>query len=208
MATLQDLYTVARRLTVEMRGGLVGIYASLHNPSMFLCVYVVCLVGVTLKTKKPLTCTRVSTPVSCLDSVPSSLFLFHLTLSLSMFFLAQEKLEGAEARGTIQASTSLSRDMHAKLRELSKVTQQIESQWRILVVQENASKRDLWKRKVEQVVEDCDQFRVALERFKGRVSPVLPRSLFSSRTSPPAPSRGFCWNPPVSDTSLFRVAGK
>jgi len=83
---------------------------------------------------------------------------------------AQEKLEGAEARGTIQASTSLSRDMHSKLRELSKLTQQIESQWRILVVQENASKRDLWKRKVEQVVEDCDQFRVALGRFKGRVS--------------------------------------
>jgi len=83
---------------------------------------------------------------------------------------AQEKLEGAEARGTIQASTSLSRDMHSKLRELSKLTQQIESQWRILVVQENASKRDLWKRKVEQVVEDCDQFRVALGRFKGRES--------------------------------------
>lgn len=60
--------------------------------------------------------------------------------------------------------------MHTKLRELSKVTQQIESQWRILVVQENSSKRDLWKRKVEQVVEDCDQFRVALDRFKGRVS--------------------------------------
>ena len=48
----------------------------------------------------------------------------------------------------------LSRDMHAKLRELQKVTQQIESQWRILVVQENSSKRDLWKRKVEQIV-DC-----------------------------------------------------
>ena len=73
----------------------------------------------------------------------------------------------------MQGSTSLSRDMHAKLRELSKVTQQIESQWRILVVQENVSKRDLWKRKGEQVVEDCDQFRVALERFKGRVSEAV-----------------------------------
>ena len=62
----------------------------------------------------------------------------------------------------------LSRDMHAKLRELQKVTQQIESQWRILVVQENSSKRDLWKRKVEQIVEDCDQFRVSLDRFKSR----------------------------------------
>ena len=62
----------------------------------------------------------------------------------------------------------LSRDMHAKLRELQKVTQQIESKWRILVVQENSSKRDLWKRKVEQIVEDCDQFRVSLDRFKSR----------------------------------------
>ena len=90
--------------------------------------------------------------------------------------------------------------MHAKLRELSTVTQQIESQWRILVVQENASKRDLWKRKVEQVVEDCDQFRVALERFKGRVSPVLPRLSFSSRTSlrmsPPVPPDGLLLEPP------------
>ena len=81
-----------------------------------------------------------------------------------------EELEGAEARGIIQTSTSLSRDMHAKLRELQKISHQIESQWRILVVQENSSKRDLWKRKVEQVVEECDQIRVSLERFKSRES--------------------------------------
>jgi Golgi SNAP receptor complex protein 2 len=37
--------------------------------------------------------------------------------------------------------------MHTKLKELQKLTQQIESQWRILVVQENSSKRNLWKRK-------------------------------------------------------------
>jgi len=101
MATLQDLYGVARRLIMEIRRGL-------------------------------------------------------------------EELEGAEARGIIQTSTSLSRDMHAKLRELQKISHQIESQWRILVVQENSSKRDLWKRKVEQVVEECDQIRVSLERFKSR----------------------------------------
>mmetsp|Transcript_29819 Transcript_29819/g.73925 ORF Transcript_29819/g.73925 Transcript_29819/m.73925 type:complete len:247 (-) Transcript_29819:340-1080(-) len=101
MSSLHDLYGVARRLTVEIQGGL-------------------------------------------------------------------EQLEGAEARGIIQASTSLSRDMHSKLRELQKVSQQMESRWRFLVVQENASKRDLWKRKVEQVAEDTDQFRVVMERFKGR----------------------------------------
>ena len=101
MASLQDLYGVARRLSMEIRSGL-------------------------------------------------------------------EQLEGAEARGTLQSSSSLSRDMHAKLRELSKITQQVESQWRVLVVQENTSKRDIWKRKVEQIVEDCDQYRVALDRFKSR----------------------------------------
>ena len=101
MASLQDLYGVARRLSMEIRSGL-------------------------------------------------------------------EQLEGAEARGTLQSSSSLSRDMHAKLHELTKITQQVESQWRVLVVQENTSKRDIWKRKVEQIVEDCDQYRVALDRFKSR----------------------------------------
>ena len=79
-----------------------------------------------------------------------------------------EQLEGAEARGTLQSSTALSRDMHAKLRELTKITQQVESQWRVLVVQETTGKRDIWKRKVEQIVEDGDQYRVSLERFKSR----------------------------------------
>lgn len=40
MATLQELYTVARRLTVEMRGGLVGVHASLTTrqfPVLFFC---------------------------------------------------------------------------------------------------------------------------------------------------------------------------
>ncbi|MDB9925333.1 hypothetical protein OAD67_03620, partial [bacterium] len=101
MASLTDLYNVARRLTMEMRSGL-------------------------------------------------------------------EQLEGAEARGTLQSSTALSRDMHAKLRELTKITQQVESQWRVLVVQETTGKRDIWKRKVEQIVEDGDQYRVSLERFKSR----------------------------------------
>jgi len=56
MASLQDLYGVARRLSMEIRSGL-------------------------------------------------------------------EQLEGAEARGTLQSSSPLSRDMHAKLRELTKITQ-------------------------------------------------------------------------------------
>jgi hypothetical protein len=105
--------------------------------------------------------------------------------------------------------------MHSKLRELSKVTQQIESQWRILVVQENASKRDLWKRKVEQVVEDCDQFRVALERFKGRVSAkapaifssfILPRGFWTvSESQPPS---GCCLCRRITEGKLMRRIAK
>ena len=154
MATLQDLYTVARRLTVEMRGGLVGVHASRATHEY---VDIVLLVGVALKPSS-----RIGfDPVS--DHCPPSLPPVHLVL------FCAGKTRGAEARGTIKPAP-VYRAQHTKLRELSKVTQQIESQWRILVVQENASKRDLWKRKVEQVVEDCDQFRVALDRFKGRVS--------------------------------------
>ena len=94
--------------------------------------------------------------------------LYGVARRLSMVRSGLEQLEGAEARGTLQSSSSLSRDMHTKLHELTKITQQVESQWRVLVVQENTSKRDIWKRKVEQIVEDCDQYRVALDRFKSR----------------------------------------
>jgi golgi SNAP receptor complex member 2 len=46
----------------------------------------------------------------------------------------------------------------------------MEQQFRVLIVLENPAKRDIWKRKVEQVVEECDQFRIALERFGSRES--------------------------------------
>lgn len=42
--------------------------------------------------------------------------------------------------------------------------------WRMQVVRENASKRDVWKRKVEQVHEEVDTFRRALERYSSRES--------------------------------------
>merc|ERR1712216_293060 len=101
MASLQDLYGVARRLSMEIRSGL-------------------------------------------------------------------EQLEGAEARGTLQSSSSLSRDMHAKLRELSKITQQVESQWRVLVVQENTSKRDIWGQYDAEA-----GARISLQRSGGMVDELM-----------------------------------
>lgn len=71
MATLQDLYTVARRLTVEMRGGLVGVHASRATHEY---VDIVLLVGVALKPSS-----RIGfDPVS--DHCPPSLPPVHLVL--------------------------------------------------------------------------------------------------------------------------------
>ena len=104
MASLQDLYTVARRLSFDIRDGL-------------------------------------------------------------------ERLEKSELKNFGgNGNSNLAREQRTKLAELQKISNQMEKQWRILVVQENASKRDMWKRKVEQVVEDTDQYRIALEKYGTRES--------------------------------------
>ncbi|KAG2446607.1 hypothetical protein HYH02_008592 [Chlamydomonas schloesseri] len=46
----------------------------------------------------------------------------------------------------------------------------MDSIWRMQVIRENASKRDVWKRKVEQVSEELDTLRAALERHGSRES--------------------------------------
>mmetsp|Transcript_12641 Transcript_12641/g.41666 ORF Transcript_12641/g.41666 Transcript_12641/m.41666 type:complete len:170 (+) Transcript_12641:57-566(+) len=40
----------------------------------------------------------------------------------------------------------------------------MERQWRMLVMQEGQAKQDLWKRKVEHIVDETDSLRVALEK--------------------------------------------
>mmetsp|Transcript_23262 Transcript_23262/g.64585 ORF Transcript_23262/g.64585 Transcript_23262/m.64585 type:complete len:224 (+) Transcript_23262:214-885(+) len=77
-----------------------------------------------------------------------------------------ERLEAAEAGG--KASTEMSSDMRQRLADLIRTSQQMDSQWRMQVLNESASRKTIWKRKVEQVAEESDALRVSLERFAGR----------------------------------------
>lgn len=44
----------------------------------------------------------------------------------------------------------------------------MDSMWRMHVVKEASAKRDIWKRKVEQVSEECDVLRAALDRYSSK----------------------------------------
>ncbi|PNH08898.1 Membrin-11 [Tetrabaena socialis] len=92
--------------------------------------------------------------------------------------LLREGLERLEAReggstravSATDASAGLARDLRAKLHDLTRISGEMDSIWRMQVIRENASKRDVWKRKVEQVSEELDNMRQALERNSSRES--------------------------------------
>eukprot|EP00873_Tetraselmis_striata_P026276 jgi/Tetstr1/446540/TSEL_034065.t1 len=77
-----------------------------------------------------------------------------------------ERLEGMETVGG--APPGLSSDMRQKLADLVRTSQQMDSQWRMQVLNESAAKKNIWKRKVEQIGEETDTLRLALDRFAGR----------------------------------------
>ncbi|GLC45554.1 hypothetical protein PLESTB_001205600 [Pleodorina starrii] len=83
-----------------------------------------------------------------------------------------EALEGATIRqhGNADATSGLARDLKSKLGDLARISGEMDSIWRMQVIRENASKRDVWKRKVEQVSEELDSIRHALDRHTGRES--------------------------------------
>ncbi|GFR51312.1 hypothetical protein Agub_g13677 [Astrephomene gubernaculifera] len=84
-----------------------------------------------------------------------------------------EALEGAATRqnqSSGDATANLARDLRAKLADLTRISCEMDSIWRMQVIRENASKRDVWKRKVEQVSEELDSIRRALERQTHRES--------------------------------------
>jgi golgi SNAP receptor complex member 2 len=78
-----------------------------------------------------------------------------------------ERLESAEQRGG--ASETLTMDLQRHLAQLQKISVDMDGMWRMQSLKEAASKRDLWKRKVEQVAEEADALRVGLERLNVRV---------------------------------------
>jgi len=91
-----------------------------------------------------------------------------ITFELQDGLIRLERLEGKGHGGN--ATIQELKEQRNKLNELQRISQQMEQQFRVLIVLENPAKRDIWKRKVEQVVEECDQFRIALERFGSRES--------------------------------------
>ncbi|DBB07548.1 TPA: hypothetical protein ACH3X3_009005 [Trebouxia sp. C0006] len=79
-----------------------------------------------------------------------------------------EQLERSENAPHYGVATGLSRQLQQKLFDLQKISSQMESIWRMQVVKESTAKRDIWKRKVEQVSEETDSLRVALDKHTGR----------------------------------------
>lgn len=56
-------------------------------------------------------------------------------------------------------------DLQKQLSQLQKLSVDMDGLWRMQSMREAPSKRDLWKRKVEQVAEEADALRVALDKF-------------------------------------------
>lgn len=53
--------------------------------------------------------------------------------------------------------------------DAQRISGEIERTWRVLVMQEGASKREIWKHKVEQVIEETDSLKLAIDRVHKRV---------------------------------------
>jgi len=76
----------------------------------------------------------------------------------------RQGLEKLERLDCTHSSQPLARELKSKFQELHKISGEMEKTWRVLVMQENASKRDIWKRKVEQIVEETDSLGLAIDR--------------------------------------------
>jgi uncharacterized protein YukE len=120
------------------------------------------------------------------------------------------------------------RQLEDMLASLQRVSQQMDSQWRMQVVRTSTSKSDVWKRRVEQVAEETDALKAALDKHTHRerrcahgephapplhllqnvearvrtVQPAPPRTVHFALTSRPPPDN--C-RPP--GPALCRVGG-
>ena len=65
-------------------------------------------------------------------------------------------------------ATGLARQLGDKLAELQRVSQQMDGVWRMHALRESTAKKDIWKRKVEQVAEEVDDLRAALDKHTHR----------------------------------------
>ena len=78
------------------------------------------------------------------------------------------------ARGAAQVNhlygqaSGQTRQLEDMLASLQRVSQQMDSQWRMQVVRTSTSKSDVWKRRVEQVAEETDALKAALDKHTHR----------------------------------------
>ncbi|KAK9825436.1 hypothetical protein WJX81_007409 [Elliptochloris bilobata] len=76
-----------------------------------------------------------------------------------------EQLEKAERvnhlYGQASGQTQL---LEEKLAALQRISQQMDSTWRMQVVRSSTAKSDIWKRRVEQVAEETDALKAALDK--------------------------------------------
>jgi Golgi SNAP receptor complex protein 2 len=75
-----------------------------------------------------------------------------------------ERLEGVEAGGRAPPPAAAAADLRAQLAALQRLSADMDAQWRMAALREAPARADLWKRRVEQVAEEADELRGALDR--------------------------------------------
>lgn len=79
-----------------------------------------------------------------------------------------ERLENAEG-GRLRADPSgVAKELRQQWSILQRLSAEMDGAWRMATVRDHHAKRDVWKRKVEQVAEETDSIRLALEKYGQR----------------------------------------
>eukprot|EP00854_Cymbomonas_tetramitiformis_P009214 gene9214-10921_t len=79
-----------------------------------------------------------------------------------------EQLERFDGAGVLQ-ETGLARDLRAKFGDLKNLSHEMDRTWRVLVMQESGSKRQIWQRKVQVTVEETECIGHALDKHATKV---------------------------------------
>jgi len=82
------------------------------------------------------------------------------------------------------------RQLEDMLASLQRVSQQMDSQWRMQVVRTSTSKSDVWKRRVEQVAEETDALKAALDKHTHRERRCARGEPHAPASAPAAQSGG------------------
>ncbi|KAK9823145.1 hypothetical protein WJX72_000581 [[Myrmecia] bisecta] len=86
----------------------------------------------------------------------------------SLILSLREGIEQLEQASSSGHSTGLANTLEKKLADLQRTSREMDNIWRMQVVRESADKRDLWKRKVELVVEEEEALSLALHKHTHR----------------------------------------